>query len=122
MYAPGVEGKLCRNLGSVGVGSHPCTAHPQVVCGCRPSLFAYPPPITQEASAAAAKLPTAVLSTTARARERAKRKEAATAAGKARSGDLGEPRASDVSGKHEDTEIAQQSAPRPRCARCNRWP
>ena len=47
----------------------------QVVCKCKPSLFAYPPPVTQEAAAAAAKVPTAVLSTTARARDKAKKKE-----------------------------------------------
>lgn len=47
----------------------------QVLCKCKPSLFAYPPPVTQEAAAAAAKVPTAVLSTTARARDKAKKKE-----------------------------------------------
>ncbi|CAL8468543.1 g8083 [Coccomyxa elongata] len=48
----------------------------QVVCKCKPSLFAYPPPVTQETASTAAKVPTAVLSTTARAREKAKKKEA----------------------------------------------
>ncbi|KAK9844017.1 hypothetical protein WJX81_001983 [Elliptochloris bilobata] len=46
-----------------------------VVCKCKPSLFAYPPPVTQEAAAAAAKVPTAVLSTSVRARDKAKKKE-----------------------------------------------
>jgi 26S proteasome regulatory subunit N2 len=48
----------------------------QVVCKCKPSLFAYPSAVTQETASAAAKVPTAVLSTTARAREKAKKKEA----------------------------------------------
>ena len=47
---------------------------PQVRANCRPSMFAYPAPVTEESSATVAKLPTAVLSTTARARERAKRR------------------------------------------------
>ena len=47
-----------------------------MVCKCKPSLFAYPPPVTQETASTAAKVPTAVLSTTARAREKAKKKEA----------------------------------------------
>lgn len=47
-----------------------------MVCKCKPSLFAYPLPVTQETASAAAKVPTAVLSTTARAREKAKKKEA----------------------------------------------
>ena len=51
----------------------------QVTVNCKPSLFAYPAPITQEASTQVAKVPTAVLSTTARARQKAKKKEAASA-------------------------------------------
>ena len=47
-----------------------------MVCKCKPSLFAYPSAVTQETASAAAKVPTAVLSTTARAREKAKKKEA----------------------------------------------
>jgi len=60
---------------------HACAEQPregaaaQVACKCKASLFAYPPPVTQEAAAAAAKVPTAVLSTTARARDKAKKKE-----------------------------------------------
>lgn len=46
---------------------------------CKPSLFAYPTPITQEASTQVSKVPTAVLSTTVRARHKAKSKEAAKA-------------------------------------------
>lgn len=41
------------------------------------SQFAYPPPTTHEASTQASKVPTAVLSTTNRARQKAKQKEAA---------------------------------------------
>ena len=53
----------------------------QVTVNCKPSLFAYPAPITQEASTQVSKVPTAVLSTTARARQKAKKKEAAKAGG-----------------------------------------
>ncbi len=53
----------------------PLARRAQVVSKCKPSLFAYPPPVTQEAATAAAKVPTAVLSTTARARDKAKKKE-----------------------------------------------
>ncbi len=41
----------------------------------RPSLFAYPPPLTVEASKEVAKVEKAVLSTTAKARERARKRE-----------------------------------------------
>ncbi|CAD7700777.1 unnamed protein product, partial [Ostreobium quekettii] len=47
----------------------------QVACDCPKSLYAYPEPITQEASTQAAKLPTAVLSTTVKVRERQRKKE-----------------------------------------------
>jgi 26S proteasome regulatory subunit N2 len=66
----------------------------QVDCKCRPSLFAYPPHVRQEASAAAAKLPTAVLSTTARARDKARRKEAALERGRSGLSGLDTPKAS----------------------------
>ncbi|GBF90265.1 26S proteasome non-ATPase regulatory subunit 1-like [Raphidocelis subcapitata] len=42
----------------------------------RPSLFAYPPPLTVEASKEVARVEKAVLSTTAKARERARKREA----------------------------------------------
>lgn len=48
-----------------------------VTCNCRPSQFAYPAAITQEAAHQVSKKPVAVLSTTAKARERARKKEAA---------------------------------------------
>ena len=49
----------------------------QVVCKCKPSLFAYPKPVTAEANKVAVKVPTAVLSTTARAKKREADKKAA---------------------------------------------
>lgn len=39
-------------------------------------MFAYPPPVTTETKDTGAKMPTAVLSTTAKAKDKAKRKEA----------------------------------------------
>ena len=48
----------------------------QVVCNSKPSQFAYPPPVTSETKDSAVKVPTAVLSTTARAKDKAKKKEA----------------------------------------------
>ena len=51
--------------------SAPMSLHVQVNVKCKPSLFAYPPAVTEESSAAVSKVPTAVLSTTVRARERA---------------------------------------------------
>ncbi|GAX76891.1 hypothetical protein CEUSTIGMA_g4337.t1 [Chlamydomonas eustigma] len=48
----------------------------QVECTCKPSIFAYPSPINVEKKEEASKVPTAVLSTTAKAKERAKKKEA----------------------------------------------
>lgn len=47
-----------------------------VDCRCRPSLFAYPPPVQERAKAEVGKTEKAVLSTTARAKERQKRKDA----------------------------------------------
>ncbi|KAL4448567.1 hypothetical protein ABPG75_005786 [Micractinium tetrahymenae] len=60
----------------------------QAVSNCRPSQFAYPPPVKVEDKKDKAKLPTAVLSTTARAKARAakKAKEAAAAGGEGGSG------------------------------------
>lgn len=46
----------------------------QVVSNCRPSQFAYPPPVKVDDKKDKAKLPTAVLSTTARAKARAAKK------------------------------------------------
>jgi len=46
-----------------------------LVCNAKPSLFAYPPPVTAEASKEVAKVEKAVLSTTAKAKERQKKKE-----------------------------------------------
>ena len=47
-----------------------------MVCNSKPSQFAYPPPVTSETKDSAVKVPTAVLSTTARAKDKAKKKEA----------------------------------------------
>ncbi len=47
-----------------------------LVCAAKPSQFAYPQPVTQETSKEVAKVPQAVLSTTAKARERARKKAA----------------------------------------------
>lgn len=47
-----------------------------MTCQARPSLFAYPPPVTTESGKDVAKIPQAVLSTTARAKDKAKRKAA----------------------------------------------
>ena len=44
-------------------------------CDCKPSLFAYPAPVTVEDKKSKEKLPTAVLSTTVRAKARAAKKE-----------------------------------------------
>ncbi|KAF8073149.1 RPN2B [Scenedesmus sp. PABB004] len=52
----------------------------QLLCAARPSLFAYAPPVTQEASKEVAKVAKAVLSTTAKAHERQKKKDAEKAA------------------------------------------
>lgn len=54
-----------------------CSLIVQVVCKCKPSLFAYPKPVTAEASKVAVKVPTAVLSTTARHKKREADKKAA---------------------------------------------
>lgn len=48
----------------------------QVTSNCAPSTFAYPPPVTTETKDTGVKLPTAVLSTTAKAKDKAKKKEA----------------------------------------------
>ncbi|KXZ53597.1 hypothetical protein GPECTOR_6g514 [Gonium pectorale] len=45
-------------------------------CNCKPSLFAYPPPLTAEVKEAKSKVPTAVLSTTHKAAERQRKKAA----------------------------------------------
>ena len=50
----------------------------QVQAKCKPSLFAYPAPVTEEAATAVSRLPTAVLSTTAKAKERAQRRQVHT--------------------------------------------
>ncbi|MEW5315325.1 MAG: hypothetical protein WDW38_006765 [Sanguina aurantia] len=52
-------------------------------CACRPSLFAYPSPVTAEVKETKSKAPTAVLSTTAKAKERARKKEASKGTGPA---------------------------------------
>ena len=51
----------------------------QVISRCRPSLYAYPGPESAEAATSRTTVPVAVLSTTARARERAQRKAASKA-------------------------------------------
>ena len=40
----------------------------QVDCKCKPSLFAYPPPVEEKEKKEVSKMPTAVLSTTAKAK------------------------------------------------------
>ncbi|EFJ47427.1 26S proteasome regulatory complex [Volvox carteri f. nagariensis] len=45
-------------------------------CNCKPSIFAYPPPLTAELKETKSKVPTAVLSTTAKAAERQRKKAA----------------------------------------------
>lgn len=59
----------------------------QVTSDCPPSLFAYPPPVTTEAKDTGAKLPKAVLSTTAKAKDKAKKKEAEKAVKEGRATD-----------------------------------
>ena len=49
----------------------------QVACKCKPSLFAYPKPVTAESSKVAVKVNKAVLSTTVRAKKREADKKAA---------------------------------------------
>ena len=49
----------------------------QVVCKCKPSLFAYPKPVTAESNKVAVKVNKAVLSTTVRAKKREADKKAA---------------------------------------------
>lgn len=49
----------------------------QVVCKCKPSLFAYPKPVTAESNKVAVTASKAVLSTTARAKKREADKKAA---------------------------------------------
>ena len=53
----------------------PC-ASVQVLAKCKASLFAYPAPVTEEATTTVSRLPTAVLSTTVKAKERAQRRQA----------------------------------------------
>lgn len=47
----------------------------EITCDCKKSLFSYPVSVQEEASTDTAKIPPAVLSTTIRAKERARRKE-----------------------------------------------
>ncbi|GFR48946.1 hypothetical protein Agub_g10960, partial [Astrephomene gubernaculifera] len=58
-------------------------------CNCKPSTFAYPPPLTAEVKETKSKVPTAILSTTAKAAERQRKKaaEKEKAAGGAAPGD-----------------------------------
>ncbi|KAI8467935.1 MAG: 26S proteasome regulatory subunit [Monoraphidium minutum] len=60
----------------IGLDASLRTPKVDVCIAARPSLFAYPPPLTVEASKEVAKVEKAVLSTTAKARERARKKEA----------------------------------------------
>ena len=48
----------------------------QVLCKCKPSLFAYPKPVTAESNKVAVKVNKAVLSTTVRAKRREADKKA----------------------------------------------
>ena len=63
----------------------------QVVCKCKASLFAYPKAVTAEANKVAVKVPTAVLSTTARAKKREAGKKAADKPEGATSADVADP-------------------------------
>eukprot|EP00879_Flechtneria_rotunda_P005574 GHRR01005868.1.p1 GENE.GHRR01005868.1~~GHRR01005868.1.p1 ORF type:complete len:994 (+),score=408.14 GHRR01005868.1:347-3328(+) len=79
----------------IGLDKHLKPPKVQLACNARPSLFAYPPPVTTEASKEVTKVEKAVLSTTARAKERQKKKDAekqkqeAAAAGKDGKADAG---------------------------------
>ncbi|KAL0034615.1 hypothetical protein WJX79_010540 [Trebouxia sp. C0005] len=57
----------------------------QVTSDCSPSMFAYPPPVTTETKDTGAKVPKAVLSTTAKAKDKAKKKDAEKALKEGRS-------------------------------------
>ena len=57
----------------------------QVTSDCTPSMFAYPPPVTTETKDTGAKVPKAVLSTTAKAKDKAKKKDAEKALKEGRS-------------------------------------
>ncbi|KAK9822620.1 hypothetical protein WJX74_011008 [Apatococcus lobatus] len=65
-----------RPTALIGLDSTLRTPQFEVTCQARPSLFAYPPPVTTESGKDVAKIPQAVLSTTARAKDKAKRKAA----------------------------------------------
>ncbi|KAF6257926.1 26S proteasome regulatory complex [Scenedesmus sp. NREL 46B-D3] len=79
----------------IGLDSQLRAPKVELACNARPSLFAYPPPVTTETSKEVAKVEKAVLSTTAKARERQKKKDAekqkGDAAGKAAGMDVDEP-------------------------------
>lgn len=83
--------------------SYWCTAM-QVTSDCPPSLFAYPPPVTTEAKDTGAKVPKAVLSTTAKAKDKAKKKEAERA--------VKEGRATDHDKEANDKPESKQTQPR----------
>lgn len=57
----------------------------QVTSDCSPFMFAYPPPVTTETKDTGAKVPKAVLSTTAKAKDKAKKKDAEKALKEGRS-------------------------------------
>ena len=57
----------------------------QVTSACAPSMFAYPPPVTTETKDTGVKVPKAVLSTTAKAKDKAKKKDAEKALKEGRS-------------------------------------
>ena len=59
----------------------------QVTSDCAPSMFAYLPPVMTETKDTGAKVPKAVLSTTAKAKDKAKKKEAEKAVKEGRTTD-----------------------------------
>ncbi|KAL4423070.1 hypothetical protein ABPG77_005875 [Micractinium sp. CCAP 211/92] len=86
----------------------------QVVSNCRPSQFAYPPPVKVEDKKDKAKLPTAVLSTTVRAKARAakKAKDAAAAGGEGGSAAAAGEAAMDTDQPAADGKTSEEEAER----------
>lgn len=81
----------------------------QVTSDCAPSLFAYPPPVTTEAKDTGAKVPKAVLSTTAKAKDKAKKKEAEKAVKEGRDADQ-DKEASDKPESKQEQHLAMHAS------------
>lgn len=60
----------------IGLDSNLRAPKVELLCNCKPSTYAYPPPVTTESTKEVAKVEKAVLSTTAKAKERQKKKDA----------------------------------------------